>query len=132
MTVQTAQTQELSRLETQQKETQKRVYIPPADVLEKTDSFAIVAELPGVSASSLTIEVEKSVLSIRGKSADQGPEGYTRVEGEYVGGDYERQFTLSDRMDTEGITASIDKGVLTVILPKTKEASSRRIEVKTA
>ena len=52
--------------------------------------------------------------------------------GEYVGGDYERQFTLSDRMDTEGITASIDKGVLTVILPKTKEASSRRIEVKTA
>ena len=132
MTVQTAQTQELSRLETQQKETQKRVYTPPADVLEKTDSFAIVAELPGVSASSLTIEVEKSVLSIRGKSADQGPEGYTRVAGEYVGGDYERQFTLSDRMDTEGITASIDKGVLTVILPKTKEASSRRIEVKTA
>ena len=132
MTVQTAQTQELSRLETPQKETQKRVHTPRADVLEKTDSFAIVAELPGVSASSLTIEVEKSVLSIRGKSADQGLEGYTRVVGEYVGGDYERQFTLSDRMDTEGITASIDKGVLTVILPKTKEASSRRIEVKTA
>ena len=132
MTVQTAQTQELSRLETQQKETQKRVYTPPADGLEKTDSFAIVAELPGVSASTLTNEVEKSVLSIRGKSADQVPEGYTRVGGEYVGGDYERQFTLSDRMDTEGITASIDNGVLTVILPKPKEASSRRIEVKPA
>ena len=132
MTVQTAQTQELSRPETQKEEGEKRVYTPRADVLEKTDSFAIVAELPGGGASSLAIEVEKNVLSIKGKSADQGPEGYNRVVGEYVGGDYERRFTLSDRIDTEGITASIDKGVLTVILPKTKEASSRRIEVKTA
>ena len=71
MTVQTAQTQELSRLETR-KETQKRVYSPPADVLEKTDSFAIVAELPGVSASSLTIEVEKSVLSIGERAQIRG------------------------------------------------------------
>ena len=130
MTVQTAQTQELSRLETQKEDGNTRVYTPRADVLEKTNSFAIVVEMPGVGAPSLAIEVEKNVLSIKGKSSDQGPGGYRRVVGEYVGGDYERQFTLSDRIDTEGIEATIDKGVLTVILPKTKEASSRRIEVK--
>ena len=132
MTVQTAQTQELTRPEIQRKEAQKRVYTPRTDVLEKTDSFAIVAEVPGVDASSLDIDVEKNVLSIRGKSSDHVPEGYSRVVAEYVGGDYERQFTLSNRIDTEGITASIDKGVVTVLLPKTKAASSRRIEVKAA
>ena len=108
------------------------MYTPRTDVLLKTDSLAIVAEVPGVGVSSLDIEVEKNVLSIRGRSADQVSEGYRRVVGEYVGGDYERQFTLSDRIDTEGITASIDKGVVTVILPKTKAATSRQIEVKAA
>ena len=129
MTVQTAHTEELTHSDTQKAPAQKRVYTPRAEVLEKPDSFAIVAEMPGVGEDSIDIYVADNVLSIHGKTANSVPDGYRLVVGEYVGGDYERKFTLSDRIDQAGISASIDRGVLTVLLPKTQGAASRRIEI---
>ena len=128
MTLQTKETSELERSESQ--ETPRRVLTPRADVLESTDSFAIVAELPGVGQDSVELDIEKNVLRIRGNSGESAPDGYRRLYGEYAGGDYERKFALSEGIDKDGISATIDSGVLTVVLPKTKEALSKRIDVQ--
>ena len=129
MTLQTKETRELERSETQETP-RRRVLTPRADVLESPDSFAIVAELPGVGQDSVELDIEKNVLRIRGSSGESAPDGYRRLYGEYAGGDYERKFALSEGIDKDGISATIDSGVLTVVLPKTKEALSKRIDVQ--
>ena len=51
------------------------------------------------------------------------------VYTEYLVGNYARAFNLSGRIDRDGIAAQVDDGVLTLTLPKAKEAMPRRITV---
>ena len=41
-----------------------------------------------------------------------------------------RSFTLPDRMASDGLTAELKDGILTVRLPKAPEAQPRRIPIK--
>ena len=57
-------------------------------------------------------------------------EGLEPVYSEYNVGHYARAFTLSDKIDQEGISAELDDGVLTLTLKKSKDAMPRRIAIK--
>jgi HSP20 family protein len=72
------------------------------------------------------------MLTIRGRSAGSEPGGYQRVYNEYVDGDFERVFTLSDNIDRDRIEATLQDGILQVTLPKAETAKPRRIELKTS
>ena len=56
-------------------------------------------------------------------------QGMEPVYTEYVVGHYARGFTLSNKIDRDKIVAQLDDGVLTLTLPKAKEAAPRRIAV---
>jgi HSP20 family protein len=56
-------------------------------------------------------------------------EGMEPVYTEYNVGHYTRSFTLSNKIEQERISAELGDGVLTLTLPKTKEAQSRRISI---
>ena len=49
-------------------------------------------------------------------------------------GAFERSFALPSGVDRDKIAANLEKGVLTITLPKTREAQKqqKKIEVKTA
>jgi HSP20 family protein len=51
------------------------------------------------------------------------------VYTEYNIGHYSRSFTLSKKIDQDGISAQLDDGVLTLTLPKAQEAQPRRISI---
>ncbi len=75
---------------------------------------------------------EKNVLSIRGYPNIEIPDGYSPAYAEYETGDYVRSFNLSDQIDQEHISATVNEGVLRLTLPKSAPAKAKTIEVKAA
>lgn len=106
------------------------VFIPRVDIIENEGAIVVKADMPGVDAESVDIALEGQELTITGKCQTQAPEGYTQSFGEYLNGNYERDFTLGDSVDREKIQAVVKDGVLSLTLPKAKEAQPRRITVK--
>ena len=74
--------------------------------------------MPGVDERSIDITLEKNVLTIHGFTSPQAVEGLKLVYCECPEGDYRRVFLLSDEVDREGIEATIKKGALKLVLPK--------------
>ena len=62
--------------------------------------------MPGVDETSVDITLEKNVLTISGYVEPMQPEGYSLARVEYNIGDFERAFTLSDKIDRDGIGAT--------------------------
>jgi len=106
-----------------------RFYIPYADIFETDDSLSVVMEMPGVARDDLTIALESDVLRVEGRINFTKYEGMEPVYTEYNVGHYTRSFTLSNKIDQEKISAQLADGVLTLALPKAKQAQSRRIAV---
>ena len=106
-------------------------WVPPVDVIEEEGQIRIAAELPGVKPEDVKISVENSVLSIEGHKAqpsDLSQDRLHRFERTY--GVFTRTFTLPTTVDSEGIKATYEHGVLTVILPKAEKAKARQIPVQ--
>jgi HSP20 family protein len=69
------------------------------------------------------------VLRVEGKIDFTAYKDIEPVYTEYNIGHYTRSFTLSNKIDRDGITARVEDGVLTLTLPKAKETLPRRIAV---
>ena len=107
----------------------RRAAFPPINVFQTDDEYAIVAELPGVNKDNIDIKLENRRLSIQGHIDSDNHENFKPVYKEYNVGHFSRDFTLSSEIDTENIKASVADGVLTLVLPKAKEAQLRKIQV---
>ena len=104
---------------------------PTADVLETKDDIVIKAELPGIEAKNVDVQIENGVLSIQGeRNAEQATEekGFRRIERSY--GSFFRSFALPPNVEVEKIAATFVNGVLEVRLPKKEEAKPRSIKVE--
>jgi HSP20 family protein len=106
------------------------VYTPRTDIFETDDGLVILADVPGVSADGVDVTLERNVLTIRGRTDDSPPQGFSPVYLEYQPGDYERVFTLSEDIAAERIEASVKNGVLRLFLPKAGPAQTKRIQVR--
>jgi HSP20 family protein len=93
---------------------------------ELENEYVIRAEVPGFEASELEVNLTGNMLTIR---AEHRPAEKEAVERPY--GRLERTMTLPEGVNPENVTALYRNGVLEVHLPKTPEALTRRIEVKT-
>ena len=107
-----------------------RVFTPEVDIYEKDNEIVILADLPGVAAGDLTIDLKDNVLTITGDVEETVGENEQEVLREYLTGRYFRQFTLSDVIDQARIEAKLSDGVMRLTLPKVSAAQPRRIEVK--
>ena len=110
---------------------QTPIFTPQVDIRETESEVVLIADMPGVDESNVSIDLEGNELSIRGKLAEWAPEGYSLTYQEYTSGNYERTFTLGESIDHDGIKAVVKDGVLRLTLPKAREAQPRRIKVKT-
>ena len=104
-------------------------FTPDVDIYSTDEGITVLADVPGVTADGLDIDLREGVLTLIGKvPAVDG--GLRPVRGEYRVGGYLRRFTLSDDVDADGIEASLDAGVLTLTLPKAEKAKPRKIQVR--
>lgn len=109
---------------------ERRTYIPHVDIIERKDDIVVIADMPGVDDKSVDITLEKNVLTIYGMVEADIPENHRLFLSEYGIGDYQRIFTLSDEVDRDKIQATVNNGVLRLILPKAESAKRRKISVR--
>ena len=106
-----------------------RFFSPHTDIHETATAVVVTMEMPGVDKTAVDIRVDKGVLTIRG-TVDAGKyETLRPIYSEYNVGNFVRTFTLSTKIDSGAISASMVDGVLTVTLPKAAEAVAKRIAV---
>ena len=108
------------------------VYTPAADIFESENAITVLADMPGVKAQDLKIDLHDSVLSLTGTVAAVGIAGETDVLREYRPGTFYRRFTLSETIDQTKIDAKLVDGVLRLELPKVEKARPRQIAVRTS
>jgi len=105
---------------------------PATNVYEAKESFIVKAEVPGLAESDISVSVEDDVLVLRGERKSQAPEGYKVHLRERASVAFTRKLPLPARVDVEGVTATLTDGVLTIALPKAKDALPRQIAVQAA
>lgn len=106
---------------------------PAVDIVDKTEAYEVVAELPGMDEKNIDVKLVNGRLTIKGEKRDEKEEkkkDYHLHERSF--GSFERSFALPDEVDADKIVASFNKGVLTVTLPKKPEAvkPEKKIEIK--
>jgi HSP20 family protein len=107
-----------------------RRWVPPMDLVEAGDHFVLRADLPGMSEEDIQIEFEDSTLTISGERKsehEEREEGFHRVERSF--GAFARSLTLPKGINGDAVTASFDRGVLEVRIPKPEERKPRRIAI---
>ncbi|HEY84792.1 MAG TPA: Hsp20/alpha crystallin family protein [Chloroflexi bacterium] len=107
-----------------------KIYVPRVDIYETDEDVFVVADAPGVDENSMSITLEKNILTLEGQVEISEPDNFDLVYSEYGVGDYQRSFTLSEEIDRNKIEASINGGVLRLRLPKAAPAKARKIAVK--
>lgn len=105
-------------------------FLPHADLVETGKGYRLELDVPGASKDGLDISVEKNILSVRAQVRHPAFEGFRLEHQEYKVGDYFRQFSVSDDIEVSAIEAAIKDGVLTIMLPKSAKAVTRKIEVR--
>jgi len=106
------------------------VFNPAVDILETERELTLLADLPGVKAKDLKIDLNNNVLTLTADEALPEGSGEKDVFREYRTGRYYRQFTLSDTIDQSKIEAVLKDGVLRLALPKVEAATPRKITIK--
>jgi HSP20 family protein len=109
-------------------------FMPRLDVTEDLSAFTVTAELPGMSEKEIDLSISGDTLTIRGEKKEGKEDknkNYYYSERSY--GTFMRTIPLPQQIETNKVSASFKKGVLTITLPKTTAAveSTKKIEVKT-
>ncbi len=123
--------QELTPAEGTERLSSQRAFIPRTDIYETNDKVVLFADMPGVDAKSVDVQVEKNILTINGSVKPETFDKHSLAFAEYEVGDYQRRFTLSNEVDVSKIEAMVKNGVLRLNLPKIVP-TTKKITVKTA
>ena len=107
------------------------VFVPAADIFETENEITLLADMPGVKAEDVNIDLRENILTLEGDATPPENIGGEDILREYEIGKYYRQFTLSESIDQQKIEAGLNDGVLRLTLPKVEKASPRKIMVKT-
>jgi HSP20 family protein len=131
MATQEVTLQEKKELAPEQERTEAgKFYSPYTDIYETSDAVVVAMEVPGVDRSAIDIRLDKGVLTVTGNIDPKRYEGLAPIYSEYNVGNFVRSFTLSTKIASDEISATVGDGVLTVRLPKAKESVARRIEIR--
>ena len=105
------------------------VFTPDVDIFENENEITLLADMPGVTPDSVTIDLNEGVLTITGEVRPWEESDEKDVIVEFEIGKYYRQFTLSEIIEQERIEAKLENGVLRLALPKAEKAKPRKITV---
>ncbi|MGD8472008.1 MAG: Hsp20/alpha crystallin family protein [Desulfobacterales bacterium] len=106
------------------------VFTPAVDIFETEKAITLLADIPGVKADDLTIDLRDNTLTLLADIAPDDDSNEENILVEYETGRYYRQFTLGELINQENIDAKLNDGVLRLTLPKVEKATPKKITVK--
>jgi len=107
------------------------IWQPSVDIYETEDSIVIKAELPDVDQKDIEVRIEDSTLILRGERKHEGEvkkENYHRIERYF--GTFQRSFSLPTTVQQDNVSATCERGVLTITLPKKEDTRPKQIKVE--
>lgn len=105
-------------------------WAPQIDVVETERELVLRADLPGLTAEQVQLEVTDGTLVIKGEREEKREsKGAEYRLAERAWGSFERCLALPTSVDADAISAEFTNGVLEVHLPKTEKAVGRRVPI---
>jgi HSP20 family protein len=104
----------------------------PVDLFREGDQYVLTADLPGIDPSSVDLDVDGQLLTIRAERQPSSNDQVQWLSHERPYGSYMRQFTLGNGVDREKISATYENGVLSVVIPMAEREKPRKIEIASA
>lgn len=106
---------------------------PRYEVSRDDAGYRVRVEVPGLSREEIDVTVAARTLTVSGdRKSVEPPEGARMLRDERPTGPFERTIELPEEIDTQGVVAKLESGVLEVTLPSRSKARGRRIEVELA
>mgnify|MGYP001271630789 CR=1 FL=1 len=102
------------------------------DVKESADSYAVVAELPGISKEDIQVDIDGPLVSISAERRQQNEvkDGERFLRTERYFGKVSRSFQLGQEIDESGASARFIDGVLHLNLPKKAQVQAKRLTIE--
>ncbi|RMG73294.1 MAG: Hsp20/alpha crystallin family protein [Nitrospirae bacterium] len=109
-------------------------FLPKVDFVEEDKEYLLKAELPGLSEKDIDVSMDEDSITISGEKKEEKEEsrrGYYYAERSF--GRFHRVIPLPHDIDRDAVKATFKNGLLTVHLPKSKEAlkETKKITVET-
>jgi HSP20 family protein len=106
------------------------VFTPAVDIFETEKEITLLADMPGVKADDLTIDLRDNTLTLSADIEQIENPNEEDILAEYETGRYYRQFALGELINQEKIDAQLNDGVLRLSLPKVEKATPKKIAVR--
>lgn len=103
---------------------------PRVNLYDTGAGLLLTAEVPGLTAKDIQIQLENDVLTVSGERKVEVPQGYTAHRRERGSTSFTRTFSLPVKVDGEKVSASLKDGVLSLEMPKLPAAQPRQIAIK--
>ena len=101
----------------------------PMDAYRDGDLVHIWMDVPGVSSKTLDVTVEKASLTVTANRTWEPNDNIQVLAGERAQGTFSRTLQLGDNLDTDGLEASYEDGVLHLRIPVADKDKPRKVEV---
>jgi HSP20 family protein len=107
-------------------------FLPAADVTVSSGDLVLTLDLPGLTTDDIDIELVDDALTVRGaRKRSELADGTTWALAERAFGAFERTFRVPRGVDPDSIAATMENGVLSLIIPKPERLQPKRIAVGT-
>jgi HSP20 family protein len=102
---------------------------PKCDIVDFSDRIEIIAEIPGLSKDQITIDVEDSIITLKGEknSKVEEKEGGTYLRREVKRSSFQRTFTADTKIfNLDKLKAKFEDGVLELTVPKREKEQPKK------
>ncbi len=100
---------------------------PPADIEVRDDAVVVTLEVPGLGREQLDVSVQGHTLTLAGEGSRPAADEGQVLRAERPVGSFRRSFALPWALDAEAVEARLERGVLTVTVPR---AAGRSVPIE--
>ena len=105
-------------------------FVPRMDVTETDTGVTVTVELAGMDETDVEVTMADDVLTIKGEKKSKEKKDRSHYLGERYYGSFQRTFQLPTGVQVKTVEASFKRGVLKVVIPKSSETISKKIEIQ--
>lgn len=102
----------------------------PVNIQETETSYELHLAAPGLNKEDFKLNIDRNVLTISFDQKEEESEQTGKwLRNEFKAKSFKRSFTLNDKIDTSGISARYNAGILHVTLAKKEQAGTATQEI---